>query len=186
MTATNNQQAYRDRQALIARARHEKLVASGEKRCSKCAEIQPLTQFHKAKTRAGFATTASSCKRCVRAMNANWCRRNPDKIRAYQDRWREKNLQYFNTTRKAARYGITHEDVLRMLAEQHERCAICNVSFGKYAYHIDHCHKTGKVRALLCQPCNCGLGSFHDSIERVAAALSYLRQHGTTSDTTGA
>lgn len=42
---------------------------------------------------------------------------------------------------------------------------------------VDHCHETGKVRALLCSPCNKGIGHLRDSVEIVIKAASYLEEH---------
>jgi hypothetical protein len=50
-------------------------------------------------------------------------------------------------------------------------------SFKRISLSVDHCHKTGKVRALLCIPCNTGIGSFHDNIETMKAAITYLYFH---------
>ena len=53
-------------------------------------------------------------------------------------------------------------------------CAICRrPSTRKLA--MDHCHATGKLRGLLCQPCNTGLGHFQDDVERMQRAIDYLR-----------
>ena len=42
---------------------------------------------------------------------------------------------------------------------------------------IDHDHRTGKIRQLLCHYCNCGLGSFEDNVERLNKAVEYLKKH---------
>ena len=47
----------------------------------------------------------------------------------------------------------------------------------KKALHVDHDHKTGKVRALLCHRCNLGIGLFEDNTEFVVAMFSYLKEH---------
>lgn len=55
-------------------------------------------------------------------------------------------------------------------------CEICGVSEEDYGRRLslDHCHSSGKVRGLLCQPCNLGLGSFRDKPEVLLAAAAYL------------
>lgn len=53
-------------------------------------------------------------------------------------------------------YGITLDQYNQMLADQNDSCALCNKhkSNFKRALHVDHNHKTGKVRGLLCFYCN--------------------------------
>ena len=64
-----------------------------------------------------------------------------------------------------------------MLVAQDGGCAICKVKDnGTYEYFsVDHCHKTLKVRGLLCTNCNNGLGRFKDRIDLLDAAIKYLR-----------
>lgn len=70
-----------------------------------------------------------------------------------------------------------------MLREQNYKCAICGQEislFGssqKLIAHVDHDHKTGKVRGLLCKECNTGLGKFRDNIEYLLSAVSYLKKN---------
>jgi hypothetical protein len=57
-------------------------------------------------------------------------------------------------------YGLTMQDYNRMVCKQRGRCAICfqKLTANKNGTNIDHCHKTGKVRGLLCSGCNKRLG----------------------------
>jgi hypothetical protein len=72
-----------------------------------------------------------------------------------------------------------------MLLEQDRLCAICGSREnrkinGKYATElsIDHCHRTGKVRGLLCHCCNLALGLFKDNPALLEKAASYLMKVG--------
>lgn len=55
--------------------------------------------------------------------------------------------------------------------------AITNDRSQKRKLSIDHCHKTGKFRGIICAMCNSGLGYFKDNIETLQAAIDYLKQH---------
>lgn len=83
-------------------------------------------------------------------------------------------------TRLRKQYGIGVDEYEQMLTDQGGGCAICGVKFGdptgrKLA--VDHCHKTGKVRGLLCGSCNQGLGKFGDDPDRLDRAGLYVRSH---------
>lgn len=72
------------------------------------------------------------------------------------------------------RYGLTPEQYDKLFEQQNGCCAICgrHQSESKLALGIDHCHKTGKVRRLLCPPCNTCLGWFEKYGE---AIIQYLK-----------
>ena len=77
------------------------------------------------------------------------------------------------------RFGIGNADVEQMLAMQNGKCAIC---MGKNkgrrcGWCVDHNHKTGKVRGILCGDCNKGIGCLKDSIFILGSAITYLREH---------
>ena len=76
-------------------------------------------------------------------------------------------------------YGISVDDYNRMLEEQNHGCYICGKSTANRALDIDHDHKTGKVRGLLCSVHNRVLGLFDDDPELLLAAHIYLtKDHG--------
>lgn len=81
------------------------------------------------------------------------------------------------------KYGLTLERYVAMLDEQKGCCAICNhpetlIKNGTLAaLAVDHDHTTGKVRALLCNHCNNGLGKFKDDPKLLQAAIAYLAKH---------
>lgn len=71
------------------------------------------------------------------------------------------------------RYGISQEEVDELRTRD---CAVCGAtrSSDGRKLHIDHCHRTGKVRGVLCNKCNVALGLLDDNIERIAALGRYL------------
>ena len=81
-------------------------------------------------------------------------------------------------------YDITAEDFARMFSKQDGKCAICHqpeTSVDKNGnvkiLSVDHCHKSGKVRELLCYSCNSMLGQARDKIETLEAGIAYLKKH---------
>lgn len=74
-------------------------------------------------------------------------------------------------------YGISIHDYEAMLHAQGGVCAICGAAPKKKPLVVDHDHKTGKVRGLLCNGCNSGIGHFRDDITALDAAATYLRSH---------
>lgn len=72
-------------------------------------------------------------------------------------------------------YGLTEDQYNEMVASQNGRCAICATdSPGKRRWHVDHCHKTGKIRGLLCGLCNSMLGCARDNPETLKGGIEYL------------
>jgi hypothetical protein len=89
-----------------------------------------------------------------------------------------RNLAIWRKSHYKTSYGITVADFDRMLAAQGGRCAVCGSDKpgGRWArFAVDHCHKTGKVRGLLCTHCNVLVGR-HESwyLPNKAKIDSYL------------
>lgn len=103
---------------------------------------------------------------------------------------RRKDQLYCNTScsgragKLRRRYGITPSEVYFMYKNQRGRCAICKkrgdvkeLGFTKYPrLCIDHNHKTGQVRGLLCSHCNLSIGHARESEELLRSAIRYLRK----------
>lgn len=105
-----------------------------------------------------------------RHASREWRRRNPERAKA-----RDSKLH--------RSYGMTESQFQVMLAEHGGVCAICkqppkrNRRLG-----IDHCHTTGRVRGLLCDPCNLGIGNLKDSPDLLEKSAAYIRQHSARTD----
>lgn len=72
------------------------------------------------------------------------------------------------------RLGITMADYFAIAEAQEWKCKICEKIPAK-RMHLDHCHRTMKVRGLLCGTCNKGLGQFKDNPKLLEAAARYLQ-----------
>lgn len=160
------------------------------KRCTKCGVEQPFANFYAAKgTRDGLR---GDCKSCFRARAKARYPLVRDQAIERARRWREENIERFRETQRKRRtrpevkakerndhlrrkFGMTSAEYDRMLAEQGGRCAICKRRPTKgISLHVDHEHRTKRVRGLLCFRCNNALGDFRDRADFLVAALHYL------------
>lgn len=117
-------------------------------------------------------------------LNANWL--SPTRFKKRKEKHRKDSKDYARRTKHTPRKreiflrrsGLTVEKHEAMLSTQGGKCAICKGAT-KYVRRlaIDHCHKTGKIRGLLCGNCNAGIGYFADDISRIAAAIEYLKKN---------
>lgn len=78
-------------------------------------------------------------------------------------------------------FGMTIEDYEVLYHKQGGKCRICGVSRDCYdrdrdRLFVDHCHRTGRIRGLLCRNCNSGIGLFLDKKENLLNAIEYLRE----------
>ena len=85
-----------------------------------------------------------------------------------------------------ATLGISREEYLELFRKASYRCEICGGQNEKQprsrSLSVDHDHKTGKVRGILCHACNSGLGYFEDNSPRLRKAAEYLQARGPLTD----
>ncbi len=98
-------------------------------------------------------------------------RQDPELYAARQEAVRKHKLK--------VKYGITPEDFGLMFDEQGGVCGICPrpLEVGSYKTHVDHDHKTGRVRGLLCLQCNTALGKLGEDESIILSMLEYVRKH---------
>jgi hypothetical protein len=112
-----------------------------------------------------------------RKYNARRYEEDPEKCRRRSRDYYHNNKLKVKDKRLRTEYGISLEEYKDMVGTL---CPICGRSFGEHTPHIDHDHKTGKVRGVLCSKCNLGLGHFNDNIDILLNAIEYLRKGGLT------
>jgi len=99
----------------------------------------------------------------------------------YKNKWAQKPCSKLKAKeyRLKKDYGITMEQYNQMLINQKECCAICNKHQNqlKKKLDIDHNHETGKIRGLLCNPCNQAIGLLKDNSELLQSAINYLKSN---------
>ena len=128
---------------------------------------------------------------------ANYKRNNPnwrERKATYQKKYREENMDLIRlkdklkarepkrkaqilNARRLKVFGISTGDYEKMFEEQNGVCFICSKPQRKKVHKhlfVDHCHTTNKVRALLCNNCNTGIGMFEENIQTMKDAISYL------------
>jgi Autographiviridae endonuclease VII len=145
----------------LPKCKSNKLLDIGMSRCPKCKQIKKITEFNKDKyTFTGLAIYCRSCNRLK------------SKTQYHTHKDNHKNTQLKSD------FGITLEQYKEKLKNQNNCCAICkSLPKNNRMLSVDHCHKTGKVRGLLCSGCNSGLGYFKDNINIIAIAIKYLQNY---------
>lgn len=90
--------------------------------------------------------------------------------------WNARNTAKIREHKLKTRYNISQLEYNNLLQKQKNSCAICGkVGNGNKAFAVDHDHTTGKVRGLLCDSCNLGLGKLGDNIQSIEQTLEYLK-----------
>lgn len=175
------------------------LRPSASKVCIYCETEKPAADFHSHRytTRTGRESVRlnSGCRECHNRRVKDGKRSNRDRVRERQreyrrknaDKIRERNLAYrrANPRRHAGdnlkyKYGLTVEQYESMVVAQGGVCAACGrpPSGSTKKLRVDHNHKTGKVRDLLCHNCNVSLGLLGEDIQIIRSLILYLWRHG--------
>lgn len=164
--------------------------------CVKCKQSKSRSDFS-----LQYGKERSRCKSCHTADAVDYAQRNREKVRKYQREWiarnqervksypkkklsemspayRERKAAYAKRRHLERKYGITPEIWQEMYERQGGVCALCKVP-GRTGKHdklaVDHCHVTGRVRGLLCTPCNVSIGILGETPEQWEVVMQYLR-----------
>lgn len=135
--------------------------------CNTCNKNLPLSSFgtYKSKDKS----------KILRRHKCNKCRSKYESERYHNDPEVKKRVQ--KTARKADlrnKYNLTEEEYFNLIKDQNNCCAICFKEFIKTP-NVDHCHKNGNIRGLLCWNCNIALGYFKDNVDILKNAIKYLK-----------
>jgi hypothetical protein len=133
------------------------------KKCSICEIEKEINSFVKRKNRkSGYQPYCKDCHNKKARKNYS------------STRMREYDLN--------KNYNITISDYDKLLKEQNSCCAICFIHIDsvnkkhKKNFCVDHCHDTGKIRGLLCDSCNRGIGLLKDNPIIINNAYNYLKR----------
>lgn len=120
-----------------------------------------------------------------------WRKKNRARLLELDKAWKVKNreklrkqarLRYLKNKQKELdrirfkKYGITGEEFREIVEKQGIKCPICGRDITKNP-SVDHDHKTGKIRGLICNNCNLALGNASDSPDRLRAMADYLEKN---------
>lgn len=133
--------------------------------CKKCGELKPISEFSFKRPKGRKPGLQPRCKTCSIEDIRLW--------REAQSEERLKDLYYKRT------YGLSLEDFNLMFVKQKGKCPLCNRDLSLIHLNadravVDHCHKDGHIRGILCNECNRGLGYFKDNKETLMNAIKYL------------
>jgi hypothetical protein len=109
--------------------------------------------------------------------------KNPEKRKSCSRQYKADNPEKVAAAHRARRlkaiYGISVAEYDQMLTDQGGRCALCRTDTprGMGTFHVDHCHDTGAVRALLCSTCNTGIGHLQHNPDLLIKAAEYIQHH---------
>lgn len=141
------------------------------KKCPKCGETKPLTEFWPRSNRPP-GQVRSRCKVCEKTDHKVW---KVEHGLEAQRRWRAAHPEVaragYRRKKLKQKYGLTPAEADAILAGT---CAICG---SRDDLCIDHDHANGRVRAALCRRCNLGIGHLDDDPARLRAAADYLERH---------
>ena len=151
----------------------ERIYTDTHASCGKCKTMKLFSEFTRDKSSPkGFGYW---CKICA-ASNSRKCHAARSSDLIYKLSKRDAYIKF--------KFGFSLEEYLERLAKQNSACAICGMKLppSGHTTHLDHSHKTGKIRAFLCTNCNRGLGHFQDSTELLLKAKNYLETHSVNVD----
>lgn len=153
--------------------------------CNRCFSYKFESEFYgfSGKYRKEYA-----CKKCVNIRRRKYYQKNKVHIIAVAKKYRDKNRERVLHNKRKQAYGITSTQYKTMLKEQNFVCAVCKnpetskVGKGKHAtkvnsLSVDHNHRTGKIRGLLCSKCNRALGYLQESVDIMKSLISYINKY---------
>lgn len=153
------------------------------KRCSKCEQWKPVTEFGKcAGKKDGLQ---GRCRLCHNAAMREWNAKHPEATRQrHRDyKIRKPEIVARNAFRQCARqWGLDPDEVEARFDRHGGHCEICGMTASescaaKKRLSMDHDHATSTFRGFLCHGCNAGLGGFRDDPALLRTAIRYLAEH---------
>ncbi len=151
-------------------------VSVTSKKCTRCHVEKPAEEFARDRTqRSGLRSACNVCRARLDVMEYH---QDPDKYREKNRELRNKRPIEKKRNNVLKKYGLTHQDFQDLVAKQGNVCAICaQPEMVSPNLHVDHSHRTGTVRGLLCGHCNRAIGLLQDDPNIALAAAAYLSRN---------
>ena len=147
------------------------------KTCNTCHLAKAETEFHKGTRYKGGIRPR--CKKCHQTACKDYESRNPHIRKKCEKNYAARHPDKIYSKR-LKHLGVNYELYMQMFAEQQGTCKICKKPQHGKKLAVDHCHRTGKIRGLLCEKCNQGLGMFKDNEQLLIEAIRYLEKNSLT------
>lgn len=162
--------------------KHAKENGIVDKICTGCDKRKPFSEFNvNGKYADGTISYKPKCKVCLLPESRKRQQNNYKKQRAANKRSYDKHEESRYVKDKCRKYDLIPEELNFLINYHNEKCAICGEpetskdnQGNVRRLAIDHCHKTGEVRGMLCHAHNVGLGAFQDNIKHLNSAIKYL------------
>lgn len=151
---------------------------------SKCQQINPqsINQFYKLSNKKPNEFRGK-CKSCIEEQAKIYRKNNPNKRKEIIQRYRNKYPEKAHARRLKCYWPhLNTNEILNeyqlLILKYNNKCALCKVDQSqlKVKLNIDHNHKTGQIRGLLCNNCNRGIGHLQENLETIQNALNYLKE----------
>ena len=141
--------------------------------CTKCKKEKLVSEFYKSKDHKGGFYTA--CKECAKQYQLN----HKEKLKKQCKDWYKKNKNKVRNNALLRNYGITLDNYNDMFMNQRGCCAICgkHQAESTLSLSVDHSHKSGEIRGLLCGKCNHALGNVNEDTDILLSMVDYLNGH---------
>ena len=150
-----------------------------EKKCANCKNVKPIGSFSRCGLR--FQPYCTDCSN-------GYSKERNRKFKETGKNIEINRFDYIERRRWAklkSKYGLSKDDYYKILSKQNGVCAICKQAEKErdgqrqqlLELSVDHDHKTGKVRGLLCRQCNIGIGRLQERVEILQNAIEYLLHH---------
>ena len=162
------------------------------KTCTKCQLDKPKSEFYERSP----GILRKDCKECSKERTKKKRWEDPELRRKYdrdyyknnRDEMRKRDSERYHSKRKydekyilqkanqrhLKKYGISLSEKELLLNKQECKCMVCKNPLRFEDSYTDHCHKTKKIRGILCLNCNILLGHAKDSVELLQSAINYL------------